>query len=98
THVTTPSLHDALPIYLEEIMNYNHISEETKLAIGDVVIVPDGEVVPQASAASSRPVERTTTVSAQVVATSGYYIRPTTGQKTQRSEEHTSELQSRENL
>ena len=61
----------------EEIVQYNSISESTKLAVGDVVIVPDGEiavaVVPKTAArsssasASSRP------------SVAGYFIRPIDG-------------------
>jgi murein DD-endopeptidase MepM/ murein hydrolase activator NlpD len=67
---------------LEEIKRYNDITEDTKLAIGDVVIIPDGEVLPQPSQPSANS-SRTTLVSAQVSVDGGYYIRPTTGKRTQ---------------
>lgn len=66
---------------VEEVKRYNDITESTKLSIGDVVIVPDGEVTPAATSASTK----TTLVRFAPVTKSvdGYFIRPTTGPKTQ---------------
>ena len=63
-----------------EIEQYNNITASTKLMKGDVVIVPDGEITP----VSSSP--RGSTQVRFIASTkdySGYYVRPTTGPKTQ---------------
>lgn len=62
---------------LEDILAYNDISKDTKLNVGDVVIVPDGEM---GSVNSGTPV-RFVESQQQVVA--GYYLRPIPGRKTQ---------------
>jgi LysM repeat protein len=62
---------------IEEIKKYNNIDEKTVLAIGDVVIVPDGEIV--SSGTGSSQVRFITSDKVY----SGYYIRPTTGPKSQ---------------
>jgi LysM repeat protein len=62
-----------------EIQSYNDITEDTKLAIGDIVIVPDGEIAP-APATPKASLVRFTAVTKSV---DGYFIRPTTGPKTQ---------------
>ncbi len=63
----------------EDIKKYNNISESSVLAIGNVVIVPDGEIV-----SSKGP---STTSRVQIVASTkvyeGYYMRPANGKKTQ---------------
>lgn len=64
---------------IADIERYNNITEATKLSIGEVVIVPDGEIVPQAVA----PTSRVRIVGAQVTVSNGYFIRPTTGPKSQ---------------
>ena len=61
-----------------EIQSYNDITEETKLSIGDIVIVPDGEIAPAQSASSALVRFTPVTKSAD-----GYFIRPTTGPRTQ---------------
>lgn len=63
---------------IEEIKSYNHINEDTKLSVGSVVIVPDGEIVPASSSSASR----TKLVGANKEY-SGYYMKPVSGTKTQ---------------
>lgn len=65
---------------LEEIKSYNHISESTSLAVGDVIIIPDGEIV-QTTSSSPAP-SRTIAVSSSQ-AYEGYYIKPVPGKRTQ---------------
>lgn len=57
---------------LDEILQYNDLTATSKLAIGDEIIVPDGEATPVSSSSSggsstSRP------------SYSGYYMRPVVG-------------------
>ena len=60
-----------------EIMQYNNLTKSSKLAVGDVVIVPDGEAVSPSS--SSGP-----GVSPSYPVYEGYYMRPIIGgRKTQ---------------
>lgn len=66
---------------LDEIKSYNHISESTSLAIGDVVIIPDGEIVQSSTSYSPTP-SRTVAVSSSKVY-EGYYIKPVPGTRTQ---------------
>ncbi|MDO8620312.1 MAG: M23 family metallopeptidase [bacterium] len=62
-----------------EIAQYNHFSETTKLAVGDVVLVPDGEIA--APPAVGRPA---TLRGAGGPNLDGYYLRPLIGgRKTQ---------------
>ncbi len=65
---------------VDEINQYNNITLGTKLVTGDVVIVPDGEMVPVSSGKKSGSVVQFIP-STKVY--DGYYIRPTTGPKTQ---------------
>jgi LysM repeat protein len=57
---------------LEEVMQYNNLSKSAKLVVGDIIIVPDGEMVtttvskPKASGGKSPVYE-------------GYYMRPIVG-------------------
>lgn len=62
---------------INEILAYNNVSEDTKLNVGDVVIIPDGEMTTTDGTTPIRFVESQT----QVVA--GYYMRPVSGRKTQ---------------
>lgn len=62
---------------LGEIKRYNNITESTRLAVGDVVIVPDGEL-PASTPASSQVKFVTSTKVYE-----GYYLRPVGGPKTQ---------------
>ncbi len=59
---------------LDEILQYNNLTLSSKLSIGDVIIVPNGEIV------SHTPTTRTSvTISQSTPAYSGYYIRPIVG-------------------
>lgn len=62
---------------LDEVMNYNNITSGTKLSVGDVVIIPDGEIVAQTSSGV-----RTQAVSSTKEYV-GYYLRPVSGKKSQ---------------
>lgn len=64
---------------LEEVSFYNNISEDSDLALGSVVIIPDGEV----SAKVSSPARGTSVGAAVASSGGGYFIRPTRGVKTQ---------------
>ncbi len=59
-----------------DIKMYNSISDSTKLSVGDIVIVPDGEIT-----------TKTTTSRVQLVGSTktyeGYFMRPANGPKTQ---------------
>jgi len=64
-----------------DIEQFNNITSQTNLKVGDIVIVPDGEISPVSSASVGAPsrvrfVETTKSYS-------GYYVRPTTGPRTQ---------------
>lgn len=66
---------------LTEIAQYNHVSENAKLAIGDLVIVPDGEIAPPPSNVAGRPAVLR---GAGGPSYDGYYLRPVLGgRKTQ---------------
>ena len=59
-----------------EIAQYNHITEHAKLAIGEIVLVPDGEI----SAPPSNAVGRSATLrGAGGPSYEGYYLRPVIG-------------------
>jgi len=64
-----------------EVKQYNNITENTKLAIGDIVIVPDGEIISQ-TAGEPKGSSRTQVVQS-VKEYSGYYLRPTAGKRSQ---------------
>jgi murein DD-endopeptidase MepM/ murein hydrolase activator NlpD len=64
-----------------EIEQYNNISSDSQLSVGDVVIIPDGEISPQSSSGSSAGY--VPAVAGPQVSADGYYIRPTTGPRTQ---------------
>ncbi len=66
---------------ITEIAQYNHLSESAKLDVGDVVIVPDGEITPPPSNIVGRPA---TLRGAGGPSYEGYYLRPVIGgRKTQ---------------
>jgi murein DD-endopeptidase MepM/ murein hydrolase activator NlpD len=61
---------------LDEILQYNNLSKNSKLSVGDIIIVPDGELT-TVSAGTKK-----TTTSSKTGGTptySGYYMRPITG-------------------
>ncbi|OHA88191.1 MAG: hypothetical protein A2741_01060 [Candidatus Zambryskibacteria bacterium RIFCSPHIGHO2_01_FULL_43_27] len=62
---------------LDEVMKYNNITSNTKLTIGDIVIIPDGEIVAQTSSGV-----RTQAISSTKEYV-GYYLRPVAGRKSQ---------------
>jgi LysM repeat protein len=64
---------------IEEIQRYNNISSATKLRVGEVVIVPDGEMVAKPSALSGSSVK----IVGSTKVYEGYYMRPVNGTKTQ---------------
>lgn len=66
---------------LNEIMKYNDIEEATTLAIGEVVVVPEGEVAPPSVARSSSTGRPATLRGAGGPDLDGYYIRPIIGGK-----------------
>ena len=70
---------------LEEVLQFNALSIDTKLAVGDEIIVPNGEVKTIATTkSSSQPSTKPTTPSKSVPEYSGYYQRPISGgRKTQ---------------
>jgi len=64
-----------------EIKQYNNITENTKLSVGDVVIVPDGELSPQSSGV---PLQYSQVKFLETTKSfDGFFVRPTTGPKTQ---------------
>jgi murein DD-endopeptidase MepM/ murein hydrolase activator NlpD len=63
---------------LEEVLRYNDLEEGATLAVGDVVVIPDGEIeMPKYT--SARTVVRGTGGPSY----SGYYMRPVAGQRSQ---------------
>lgn len=60
---------------IDEILEYNAL-ESTSLAVGDVLVIPDGEMgTPAGTSSYSRPA----TPSYSSVVSSGYYMRPISG-------------------
>jgi len=59
---------------LDEILSYNNLSSNSKLAIGDVIVIPDGEIV-----TISSPTRPSGSSSSSVPTYSGYYMRPIIG-------------------
>ncbi|MDP6585334.1 MAG: LysM peptidoglycan-binding domain-containing protein, partial [Anaerolineales bacterium] len=61
----------------DEILQYNNLDADSKLSVGQVVTIPDGEI--------AMPTYSTTlyTAGSNIANYSGYYIPPTTGRKTQ---------------
>jgi murein DD-endopeptidase MepM/ murein hydrolase activator NlpD len=68
---------------LEEIYNFNEIASTTKLAVGDVVIIPDGEMnighEPVPSKAGSKNSSKKTKDYSKAPSYEGYYMRPLVG-------------------
>lgn len=64
---------------IDEVLSYNNISLDVKLAVGDVVIIPDGEMV---TTTTTTTTSRTQAVS-PTRSVDGYFIRPTSGTRTQ---------------
>ena len=58
---------------LEEVLQYNNLTKNAKLAVGDIIVVPDGEVIPVSSgSAISKPAP-------SYPVYEGYYMRPLIG-------------------
>lgn len=61
---------------IDEILQYNNLTKNSKIAIGDVIFVPDGEAVTTPSA-NNNPKSSKSTPSMPVY--DGYYMRPIIG-------------------
>lgn len=64
--------------HLEEIAQFNDVAENTALAVGDVVVVPDGEIAVETPPGSKSPSPRRTGASSGA-SYQGYYVRPVAG-------------------
>lgn len=62
----------------EEILKYNHLTTESIIAIGDIIVVPDGEIATPVYSDSGLIVKGST-----APLYSGYYIKPTSGYRSQ---------------
>jgi murein DD-endopeptidase MepM/ murein hydrolase activator NlpD len=60
---------------LDEILQYNNLSKNAKLAVGDIIVVPDGEVASVSTGSSSG----VGTKAPSYPVYSGYYMRPLVG-------------------
>lgn len=69
---TLKSLSGKYKADLEDILSYNNLSSDAKLAVGDVIIIPDGVVSGSATSVNSA------SSGTQAVA-AGYYLRPIKG-------------------
>lgn len=58
---------------LNEVMQYNNLTLSSKLSVGDVIIIPDGEITTVVST------KKPTSQSKGTPTYSGYYMRPITG-------------------
>ena len=64
---------------LDEVLSYNALAADAQLAVGDVVVVPNGEIVaPKVTTGSTAK-----KTGATLPSVAGYYIRPVSGIKTQ---------------
>jgi len=62
-----------------EISQYNHLTENARLSIGDIVLVPDGEIAaPPSASLAGRPATLRGTAGPSY---EGYYLRPVIGGK-----------------
>ncbi len=61
---------------LDEILQYNNLAKNSKLAIGDVIFIPDGEAVATPSSTGSSGVGKT---APSYPIYDGYYMRPIIG-------------------
>jgi LysM repeat protein len=61
---------------LDEILQYNNLSRDSKLALGDVIIVPDGEAASTSSNGGSTGSVKSTSSTPSYA---GYYMRPIVG-------------------
>jgi murein DD-endopeptidase MepM/ murein hydrolase activator NlpD len=64
---------------INEILDYNGLSADAKLVVGDTIIIPDGEIQ-----IASAPKTSGAKIGSTISVASGYYMRPVTGgRKTQ---------------
>ncbi len=63
---------------IDEVVAYNQIEKNSKLTIGDVIIVPDGEITPKQDTSKSKN-SKTIRDYSKAPTYSGYYIRPIIG-------------------
>jgi LysM repeat protein len=61
---------------MDEILQYNNLVKNSKIAVGDVIFVPDGEAV---STPSTNTNPKTTKPSTSMPVYDGYYMRPIIG-------------------
>lgn len=61
---------------LDEVMQYNNLTLNSKLAVGDIIFIPDGDVVPVSVKTTSGG---SLTSQSSTPSYSGYYLRPITG-------------------
>jgi LysM repeat protein len=66
---------------IDEVMSYNSVTKSSKLAVGSVIIVPDGEIVAQSSS-SGTTISGTRAISSSKEYV-GYYLKPINGIRTQ---------------
>lgn len=67
---------------IDEILAYNGLQSNSDLSVGQEIIIPNG-VVPTKKASTSRVASSTTSSGSGSVSSSGYFIRPTKGVRTQ---------------
>lgn len=60
---------------LNDILSYNDLTAETKLKLGDIVIIPDGEI----SVSNSSVTNAFTKIANELKEYAGYYLRPIIG-------------------
>ncbi len=65
-----------------EVMSYNGLHESSKLAVGDVVVIPNGEI-PTLKRSATKSSARRRGSSEAVPSIKGYYLRPVSGVRTQ---------------
>jgi murein DD-endopeptidase MepM/ murein hydrolase activator NlpD len=68
---------------IDEIIKYNDVTEDSILSVGDIIIVPNGAILAQPSSSSISAVRSSSGSASQASVSGGYYIRPTSGVKTQ---------------
>lgn len=64
--------------HMEEVLQYNDLFEDQKLTVGEVVVIPDGEIDAPKYTSASKVVR-----GSNVPSYTGYYLRPTTGVRSQ---------------
>jgi len=62
---------------LNEILQYNNLTKDAKLAIGDIIVIPDGEATVTTSSSGTKT--GTTKPSSSYPVYDGYYMRPIIG-------------------